>query len=460
MNLQRYFHFFSKKTLFFIYFVVNILLLSQFPFIHSDESWLSGLTRQIMSGIASENPASLVLTEPFFDLLPRFPHFIKMLFHALQWPFLAVFGYTPLAPRLLSLSAACLALWFFYRAADALVHDSGPDPSSGRHLTSGRSWGPSGGWFSISFGTVALLALDIQFIYAAHFGRQEILLVTALTAALWLYLRGDQAAVSKTAPASTAGSEKDSTAGSASSSTKGKGHRGAAMVIGLSIGIHPNAFLISLPLGAFLLVDLLIALLRAAATGGSWSRVGRPLRRGLEYAAILAAWAALFVGLSYLLDSQFLHHYLSFGDRVGVAEPLYIKAFRFPDFYQKLYYRISGTYYTPAIQLQFFLFSTALAAAPLTALLYRGPRPLLRRRLIQLFAALLLLNIGTLVLGKYSQPSIILHFPLYYLLIALELAVARQLLRPHAPGAVHPHHSIVRVIAVAVPAALLLVTAG
>src|SRR6056297_2575601 len=153
MNLQRYFHFFSKKTLFFIYFVVNILLLSQFPFIHSDESWLSGLTRQIMSGIASENPASLVLTEPFFDLLPRFPHFIKMLFHAVQWPFLAVFGYTPLAPRLLSLSAACLALWFFYRAADALVHDSGlpkplPSDPAGRQARgrpSGQGDGQSSG---------------------------------------------------------------------------------------------------------------------------------------------------------------------------------------------------------------------------------------------------------------------------------------------------------------------------
>ncbi|MCF7951982.1 MAG: hypothetical protein K9L57_10140, partial [Spirochaetaceae bacterium] len=356
-----------------------MLLLSQYPFIHSDESWLGGLTRHITSS----------LTEPFFDLLPRFPHFIKMLFHALQWPFLAVFGYTPLAPRLLSLSAACLALWFFYRAAGTLAHSSGPAPSSSHRLTGGR--------LSISFGTVALLALDIQFIYAAHFGRQEILLVAALTAALWLYLRGEQTTAEGKA---------------------GVGHRGAAMVIGLSIGIHPNAFLISLPIGAFLLVDVCSALVRAAASDGRWSRVGQALRRGLEYAVILAAWAGLYVGLSYLLDPQFLSHYAAFGDRVGVAEPLYIKAFRFPDFYQKLYYRISGTYYTPAIRLQFFLFGAALVAAPITALLYRGPRPLLRRRLIQLPAALLLLNIGTLVLGKYSQPSIVLHFPLYYLLIA------------------------------------------
>ncbi|MFO7730917.1 MAG: hypothetical protein R6V86_09145 [Spirochaetia bacterium] len=342
-----------------------------------------------MSAAAAGEPAFLGLTEPFFDLLPRFPHFIKMLFHALQWPFPAVLGYTPLAPRLLSLSAACLALLFFHRTVGALARGSEPAPSFGRSLSSGR--------LSISFGTVSLLALDIQFIYAAHFGRQEILLMAALTAALWLYLRSEQTAVD---------------------GQFGMGHRGAAMVIGLSIGIHPNAFLISLPIGAFLLVDLVIALVRAAAAGGPCSRVGQVLRHGLEYAGILAAWAGLYVGLSYLLDPQFLSHYAAFGDRVGVAEPLYIKAFRFPDFYQKLYYRISGTYYTPAIQLQFFLFGAALVAAPITALLYRGPSALLRRRLIQLPAALLLLNIGTLVLGKYSQPSIVLHFPLYYLLIA------------------------------------------
>lgn len=457
MKLQRKFHFFSKKKLFFIYIIVNILLLSQFPFIHSDESWLSSLTREIFAiggrPAAVEAPGGvapagidLTATEPFFDLLPRFPHFIKLLFHALQAPFIAVFGYGPFAVRLLSLAAGCLALLFFYRTTAAL-------PLSSRAGAARPS---------ISFVTAALLALDIQFIYAAHFGRQEILLVAALTAALWVYFRELQAV---SAPAGAPAGH------FLRGVLRGNGHRAAAMIIGLSTGIHPNAFLISLPIGAFLLVDVVAARSRA--------EFGSALRRGLEYTAILAAWAALFVGLSYLLDPQFWYHYRSFGDRVGVVEPLYIKAFRFPDFYQKLYYRISGTYYTPAIKVQFFLFGAALAAAPIAALLGRGRQsetapvkgtPAGRgagRLILQLLAALLLLNIGTLILGKYSQPSIILHFPLYYLLIGLELAVCagrlarsgqtacmgnrRQLGKPNEPA---------RIFTLVVPAALLLLTAA
>lgn len=500
MKLQRKFHFFSKKKSFFIYIIVNILLLSQFPFIHSDESWLSGLTREIFAiggrpaaveapgGVASANGGSapagidLTATEPFFDLLPRFPHFIKLLFHALQAPFIAVFGYGPFAVRLLSLAAGCLALLFFYRAVGAALGSVGmrlrapeeepasaarsaetqSSPSPAQPLTP-RSWAGAA-CPSISFVTAALLALDIQFIYAAHFGRQEILLVATLTAALWVYFRELQA-ISAPAGAPAAHFLRGV--------LRGNGHRAAAMIIGLSIGIHPNAFLISLPIGAFLLVDV--------AAARSPAEFGSALRRGLEYAEILAAWAALFVGLSYLLDPHFWYHYRSFGDRVGVVEPLYIKAFRFPDFYQKLYYRISGTYYTPAIKVQFFLFGAALAAAPIAIFLGRDRgrqsetapvkgTPAGRgagRLILQLLAALLLLNIGTLILGKYSQPSIILHFPLYYLLIGLELAVCaerlarsgqtacmgnrRQLGKPNEPA---------RIFMLVVPAALLLLTAA
>lgn len=472
MNLQRKFHFFSKKKSFFIYFIINILLLSQFPFVHSDESWLSGLTREIFalgegSGtvVSARDGAHLTATEPFFDLLPRFPHFIKMLFHALQVPFITLFGYGPFAVRLLSLTAGCLALWFFYRTMEAagvsLPGVSLPVRPPTKGTSEEASEGSSVGSFdsssparlSISFVTAALLALDIQFIYAAHFGRQEILLVAALTAALWVYCWSTQDSMAR-GPEKSSGVRKEwKRRLSVWLVGNGNGHRAAALIIGLGIGIHPNSFLISLPIGAFLLVDLVAA--------RSPREFGSALRRGLEYAAILAAWAALYVGLSYLLDPQFLYHYRSFGDRVGVVEPLYIKAFRFPDFYQKLFYQISGTYYTPAIRIQFYLFGVALAAAPIAAVL--GHRMQGRRGagwlILQLMAALLLLNIGTMVLGKYSQPSIILHFPLYYLLIALELAVAGQLLHTRTTGAGRLHHSIVRGIAVAVPAALLLVTA-
>jgi len=46
-----------------IFFIINISFLTTFPFIHSDETWLSGLSRKIM--LTRHLPS----TEIFFDLL-------------------------------------------------------------------------------------------------------------------------------------------------------------------------------------------------------------------------------------------------------------------------------------------------------------------------------------------------------------------------------------------------------
>ena len=358
MNLQRKFHFFYKYFIFLVYFVANILFLSQFPFIHSDESWLSGLSRAIMH---LKSPA---VTEPFFDIMPRFPHAIKILFHFLQVPFLSLFSYSPFAVRLLSLTAGTAALILLSRLF--------------------KRWAPD-----VRVPLTILLAVDIQFIYAAHFALQEILLVLCLVLSLYLYGRGRE-------------------------SGRAIWNRLSAVAIGLSIGIHPNSFLISLPLGAFLLTDLVLA---AVSAENDNSGLKPAVNRIIEYILILALFAAFFAGLSYLMDPQFLVHYRSFGESVGVSEPLYMKFFRFPDFYAKLFYRISGTYYTPAIKLQFYLFGTSLACAPIVFLLH----PPARLPITRLITALILINIGTLFMGKYSQPSIILHFPLYYLLTGVLL---------------------------------------
>jgi len=363
MNLQRKSHFFSNFFIFFSYFVVNTLFLSQYPFIHSDESWLSGLTRAVIEY------KTFGVTEPFFDLLPRYPHAIKILFHILQVPFILLGGYSPFAVRLLSITAGTVSLFLFH------------------HLY--KSWFPSAAAVII-----LLLAFDIQFIYASHMARQEILLVLCLALAFFFYRRGQL-------------------------TNNPREYRLASIVIGISIGIHPNSFLISLPIAAFLMIDVLDAfsagkqkmlILKTPAFRHS-------IRRLIEYILIISLFAAFFIGLSYLLDSRFLLHYSSFGDSVGVGEAFYMKIFSFPDFYAKLFYRISGTYYTPAIKLQFILFGAALAASPVFMYFH----PSVRSFLIRVLTALLFLNIGTLILGKFSQPSIILHFPLYYLIIGAEL---------------------------------------
>ena len=230
-------------------------------------------------------------------------------------------------------------------------------------------------------GVTLLLALDIQFLYASHFARQEILLVLIFLLSLYLYLRG------------RAGNGE-------------KWFRWSALTIGLGIGIHPNSFLIALPVGGFLLLDLF-------ATGRSGPQLRPGLRRLGEYLLILSLCAVGFIALSYLMDPRFLQHYTAFGDTVGVSEPLYMKFFTFPDFYEKIFRRISGTYYTPEIRFQFYLFGGILLLTPLWMIF----RPRLRMPAGRLLFGIFMINLGTLVLGKYSQPSIILHFPLYYLLL-------------------------------------------
>ena len=84
-------HYFNKLLvkikvwhLILFFFIINILFLNNFPFIHSDEPWLSGLSRQIWQS------QSFQATEPFFDLKPRHPHALKIFFHSLQIFFLKI----------------------------------------------------------------------------------------------------------------------------------------------------------------------------------------------------------------------------------------------------------------------------------------------------------------------------------------------------------------------------------
>src|SRR5665648_159848 len=89
----------------FVYFLFNVLFLDKFPFIHSDESWLSGLSRNYLTlGTANTTEAS-------FNIYPRFPHAIKIIFHFIQSIFIFAFSYSPFVVRLISLIFSCLTLY-------------------------------------------------------------------------------------------------------------------------------------------------------------------------------------------------------------------------------------------------------------------------------------------------------------------------------------------------------------
>jgi len=180
-----------------LYASVNIFLLDRFPFMHSDEAWLSGLSKTVL------DEGSINLTEPFFDLYPRNPHAIKIFFVALQTLTIGIFGHTLFWMRMISLVSGVFSLCLFYRIIMTRFKDK-----------------------RFALLTTSLLAVDIQFIYASHIARQESILLLISLAAYYYFLRKN--------PTS---------------------HASAAMlaaILSIGIGIHPNSFIVAIPFGLML----------------------------------------------------------------------------------------------------------------------------------------------------------------------------------------------------------------
>jgi len=328
-----------------IYVVFNIATLLYYPFVHSDEAWLSGLTRAWL------NQGTITATEPFFDLYPRAPHAIKILFHAAQAIVFLVAGYGIFQARLLSLALGIAALLAFRQLLLRVM------PEHDGNLRAG--------FFTI------LLALDPQFISAAHLGRQEIaLLLMLMLAALRLFPR----------------------AGEPGGFAKGLQ---AGLMVAVAIGIHPAAFLL-----AAALTGMILTMRRRFPTLG-----------GFFLACALGAMA--FIGLSLWMNPAFFHDYLAFGDSVEVGVPWYIKLVRFPDWYQKLWYRYSGTYWIPELRPLMPLYGLSVAAS-LTLAVVRA-----NRVLVVPFLALAGFNTALVMLGKFGAPLFALEVPLCYLALAL-----------------------------------------
>lgn len=325
-----------------IYFLFNIVILIKFPFIHSDEAWLSGLSRNIL-----EN-SDFSVTEPFFDLKPRYPHAIKILFHTIQIIFIKLLGYHVFNMRLISLIFGCLSLYFFYRVSYFLF----------------SSW-------KKAMLAVLLLSLDIQFIYASHFARQEIIMVFISISAFYYFLSHQNNHCLKS----------DIT---------------LAIILGLSIGIHPNSFIISLPFFFFYLYNLI------------FTKKFRP-KNLVAFTGTLLLFAFTFIAISIYLDPNFIAHYKGYGQEFKVFNPLTSKFIKIKYFYLKLYHQVSGTYYTPNIIFQFYFFPLVFLAS-----LYKIVKNELALLLLLSISAL---NLGIILIGRFNQTSVIFQFPYFYLLI-------------------------------------------
>lgn len=333
-----------------IYGILSFRFLELFPFIHSDESWLAGLTLHMAES------RDFSVTEPFFNARVRYPHAIKILFHALQILFLKLFGYSPETFRLLSLLAGLFVLFFFYKTAEQLFRN-----------------------FFFSLGLMVLFSLDIQFIYASHFARQEILVLLALVLCLYIFL-------SNSASCSIAKSI------------------ALGCITGLSVGLHPNSFLIACTMGFCYLAVYL-------------HNHQNILRPALTYVGITGGIASLFIAISYCFDSRFLTHYFTNGSiefDINAAPGKRLSALF--DFFRRLFSGNGGTYYVADIRLQLLLFAGAVLFLFFFYLTMKKEETEFCSNLLCLLFSCLGCITGIFIIGRFSQLSIIFLFPAGWLI--------------------------------------------
>jgi hypothetical protein len=334
----------------FLWFVINLLFLDSYPYMHADEPWLSGLSRQMIYEGQGD------VTEPFYDLWKRYPHGLKILFHSAQIICIKLFSYSLFSVRLLSLMGGAITLFLFYRISKNLF-DSQKESVS-------LSYIPQLG--------VVILSLDIQFIYASHFARQEILM-TALMLGSLLPL--------------TSSSKEDSR------------NRLSALIsgflIGLSLGFHPNGFVIAWPAALFLLHKIIMG--------------KRPFKEGLLFLSAAALTSCIFIVLSLKYDPLFFSHYFDRANSLGVGDNLLEKMKGFPLFIQTIFMRKSGTYYLPPMKLPMITLPLYIYLS-----LRNGKKNEFNRIILAGFVGI---SLGIGFLGKYSPPSFVFYIPFFYLAV-------------------------------------------
>ncbi len=333
-----------------LYFILNLFTLTAFPLIHSDEAWLAGLTNDYI------RHKTVFVSESFFDLMPRTVHTLKSFYHLLQIPIVQLLGNTAFSIRLLSLIAAVVTLYFIYYLFISLrIH-------SIRALL-----------YTIIF------SLNLQFIYAGHFGRQEMILLMVLSLCLYLYY-------------------------------KNKSIFKMALLLGLSIGFHPNAFIITTMIGFILLKDSLAKTIS--------------LKHLLSFIGIVGGFAALHVAFTLLANPNFLPEYWAYGQTLHVDALPSSRLVNLKDFYLKLYYQVSGTYYIPPMQ---GLYITGGFLSAGTFIYGLSKKFTHTHKHIQLLmdASLMVFafNLSVFVIGRFNTTSITFAILPVYLLILLALEI-------------------------------------
>jgi len=336
-----------------VYGLLSFYFLETFPLVHSDESWLAGLSRNMAEY------GDFSVTEPFFDTWVRYPHAIKILFHAVQVLLFSSVDYSIGTVRLLSLFTGLAVLMLFYFTAEKLLKNAGT-----------------------AFFFMLILSFDIQFIYASHFARQEINLLLLFVACLYLVFHTENPYTIRQAIF-------------------------LGILTGIGITLHPNSFLIACMVGCIFLAYLV----------HNRYRDFKPL---ITYIGVCGTFAAAIIAISNSFRSGFLKNYFSYGaDTFGIDAPAADRISGLFGFFKRLFLREGGTYYVAGIRLQLILF---LAVALILMLFYfvmRKEEHAFCQNILVLLCGGLGIIAGIFIIGRYSQLSIIFLFPIGWLLTAV-----------------------------------------
>lgn len=346
------------KIAMFIYVILSIGSLTYFPFMHSDEGWLASLSRSMIT------EKDIGATEDFFHEASRNPHAIKSLFHIFQIPFITA-SFSLISVRILSFLVGLVTLFFFFKTSLSIFNNK-------KHA-----------WL-----LTLLLAMDIQFIYISHFARQEIFILLVFSICLWFFYK----------PIKKWSFKNDIIMGA---------------LIGISIGFHPNIFIIAT---GFIFIYIFYSIHTRFTK--YYSKPG--FLNTLLFVLLLGFFGLIFIGISQILDPEFISNYLNFGANHGVTNSFYTKLLKLPRFYEKMFSRISGTYYLPDIRIQLVVFTVSFLFLIPVSLIFKKNRS----TIISLLVLMMGINTGIIFIGKYSPPSIIFIFiPGYFVTFAFLKAV-------------------------------------
>ncbi len=329
----------------FFYFIINLFSLMAFPLFHSDEIWLKGLSLEVWQ---SKN---FGLTEPFYDLYPRVPHPFRWVFNLLQIGFIRLFGNTLFSVRLLSLVASTGGLYVFAKLIG--------------HQTKSKVFTLLG---------LTMMILNLQWLYAAHFARQEALILLLMLIGYGLSLKLKSPYV-------------------------------LSALLLVAIGIHPNSFLMGCLLFTIMVYQVIVG--------------QRPFKAVIQFVLSSLIGVFFYLLLGFQMASDFLVRYFSFGASLGVDALPMSRLQNYYWFWVKLYHQIGGTYELFDIRFMLILMATLLVISTLyflkKAIKAKGLSNI--SLVVEPFLAILSLLLGLFIIGRNNQTSVIFFFPFIILLL-------------------------------------------